>query len=146
MSSGLARDAIFAQHATLRGMLAELIATAGNASASAGLDDLLRGRARAFCEQLVAHMAFEEEVLAAALRDVIGVGAVIHEQMDAEHRRQRELLAAAMSALEAAERVSATLADDVRAFANAVLVDMESEERGLLHADLDALMLEVKGG
>ena len=51
-----------------------------------------------------------------------------------------------MSALEAAGRAPATLADDVRAFANAVLADMESEERWLLHADLDAMMLEVKGG
>jgi hemerythrin-like domain-containing protein len=146
MSSGGVRDAIFSQHAALRGLLAELVAATESALHAERMHDLLRARARDFYDKLAAHMAFEEEVLPAALRDVIGWGAVIQEKMEADHLKQREALAEALAALGPEGPALPSLVADVRSFAATVLVDMESEEHGLLQADLDALTLEVKGG
>jgi hypothetical protein len=38
------------------------------------------------------------------------------------------------------------LIESVRAFAETLLIDMESEERSLLRADLDAIAVDGKGG
>ena len=91
-------------------------------------------------------MAFEEAVLPAALRDVIGWGAVIQQQMEEDHVRQRETLALAISAIGPTGLSGAELVENVRSFAITLLVDMESEERGLLNADLDAMAGDAKGG
>jgi hypothetical protein len=91
-------------------------------------------------------MAFEEEVLPAALRDVIGWGAVIQQQMEEDHERQRELLTLAIAAIGPIGLSEAEIVDNVRSFATTLLIDMESEERGLLNADLDAMAVDAKGG
>ncbi len=91
-------------------------------------------------------MAFEEGVLPAALRDVIGWGAVIQQQMEEDHVRQREALALAISAIGPTGLSGAELVDNVQSFATTLLIDMESEERGLLNADLDAMAGDAKGG
>jgi hypothetical protein len=146
MSSGDVRDQIFSQHGVLRGLLAEIEAITDRAPTSAAELDALRGRAQALYDALATHMAFEEVVLPAALRDVIGWGAVIQQQMQEDHQRQRETLARAISAIGPAGLSGAELVEDVRSFAITLLVDMESEERALLNADLDALAGDAKGG
>ncbi len=66
--------------------------------------------------------------------------------MEEDHRRQRETLASAISAIGPAGLSGAELVENVRSFAITLLVDMESEESGLLNADLDALAGDAKGG
>jgi hypothetical protein len=146
MSSSEVRDQIFVQHGMLRGLLAETMAIADSVPTSAAELDALRARAQALYDALAKHMAFEEGVLPAALRDVIGWGAVIQQQMEEDHVRQREALALAISAIGPTGLSGAELVDNVQSFATTLLVDMDSEERGLLNADLDAMAGDAKGG
>ncbi len=146
MPSGRARDTIFSQHEVLRGLLAELVETAETALQTEGLADLLRARARLLYDGLATHMAYEERVLSAALSDVIGWGAVIHEKMEADHTRQREELSQAIDSLAPGQRSLPALVEEVRVFAHTLLHDMETEEEGLMKADLDAIYLDGKGG
>jgi hypothetical protein len=146
MSSSEARDQIFSQHGKLRGLLAETVALADRVPTSDADLEAVRGRAQALYDALATHMAFEEQVLPAALRDVIGWGAVIREQMEEDHLRQRESLARAIAAVGPTGLSGAALVENVRSFAVTLLLDMASEERGLLTADLDALASDAKGG
>jgi hypothetical protein len=146
MSSSKARDEILSQHAALRRLLAETAAAAERAAVSRGELDALREQARALYEALAAHMAFEERVLPAALRDVIGWGAVIQQQMEEDHLRQRETLACAIAAIAPDGLTGAELVENVRAFALTLLVDIETEEQGLLEADLDEIAGDGRGG
>jgi hypothetical protein len=146
LSSSDARDEILAQHGELRNLLAEVAAIAERAAATGEELEALRHGARALYEALAAHMAFEDQVLPAALRDVLGWGAVIRQRMEADHARQRESLARAISAIGPDGLGGAALIEDVRAFVATLVVDMETEERGLLEADLDALAADSRGG
>jgi hypothetical protein len=146
MSSNEARDEILSQHRTLRDLLAETTELAERAERDGGDFDALRGRAQALYDALATHMTFEERVLPAALRDVIGWGAVIHQKMEEDHLRQREALALAISAIGPTGLSGAALVENVRAFTGTLVIDMESEERGLLQADLDAIAGDSEGG
>ena len=140
------RDAIVAQHGELRGLVTSAVEAAERAARAPGTVESLQRAALTLYEALATHMAFEDRALAAALRDVIGWGDVIERQMEADHRRQRESLAAAAAAAGSGELTARELAETVRLFADTLLIDMESEERGLLEADLDVLIVETKGG
>jgi hypothetical protein len=140
------RDAILSQHEVLRGMLAVTVEIATQSPQSEREIDVLRGHARQLYETLAAHMSFEEQVLAAALRDVIGRGAEIHAELLEDHQRQRAALVAALDELGPRKLMGAALADSVRAFARTLLEDMEREERGLLEADLDEMAVDAVGG
>jgi hypothetical protein len=146
MSSSDARDEILSQHMRLRDLLSQAGALAERAALSDGEVDGLRETARALYDALVAHMTFEEEVLPAALRDVIGWGDVIQHKMEADHFRQRQEIACAISAIGPTGLSGAALVESVRAFARTLTIDMESEERCLLQADLDAIASESRGG
>jgi hypothetical protein len=145
-SSGVVRDAITSQHAVLRGLLADTLDMAGRQSRSRRRRNALRARARHLCHTVEAQMTLEERALPVALRDVIGWGAALRAQIEADHERRRHALASVLSALEPAELSWAELAANVRAFAVSVLRDLEREEAGLLHADLDALADDSGGG
>jgi hypothetical protein len=140
------RAAILSQHEALRGMLAVTAAVARQSPQSEQELDVLRGHARKLYETLAEHMSFEEQVLATALRDVIGRGAQIHIEMQEDHERQRTVLVAALEELGPRGLTGAALSDKVRAFATTLLEDMEREERGLLQADLDAMIVDAEGG
>ena len=146
MSSSEARDEIFLQHDMLRELLAEVVAVADLVAASGRDFDILRQRAKTLYEALAAHMTFEEQVLPAALRDVIGWGAVIQQTLEEDHSRQREIIATAISEIGPDGLSGDTLIESVRAFVDTLIVDMESEERGLLQADFDALAADSRGG
>jgi len=89
---------------------------------------------------------FEERILATALRDVIGWGSVLQSQMEEGHEHQRATLASAMSALEPERLSRARVVESVRIFADSLLLDLKSEERCLLQADLDAITVDGAGG
>jgi hypothetical protein len=146
MSSSAARDEILSQHARLRDLISRVVALAERATRSSNRLDALREAARALHDALVAHVSFEEEVLPAALRDVIGWGDVIQHKMEEDHLRQRQYLARAISAIGPSGLSGTALIENVREFTTALAIDMESEERSLLQADLDAIASESRGG
>lgn len=146
MSSAGARDAILSQHAVLRTLLDELVTAAEAHVSDAVKADLVRARARLLFDSLATHMAYEEHVLGAALGDVIGLGAVVHERLIADHVRQRQELSEAIAALAPERRSLPMLVEELRAFARTLLLDMRTEEAGLAAADIDALVVDCKGG
>lgn len=146
MSSAGARDAILYQHAVLRSLLYELVTATESEVSDAVKADLVRARARLLFDSLATHMAYEEHVLGAALGDVIGLGAVLHQRLVADHLRQREQLSEAIAALAPEQRALPALVEELRAFAGTLLLDMETEESGLATADIDALVTDGKGG
>jgi hypothetical protein len=146
LSSNSFRDAILSRHDALRGVLAETVDFA-DARTSPGTDiETLRAVARRLYRTLEEQLTFEDLALTPALRDVIGWGSVLREQIERDHLRQREALAAAFLALEPGSMSYAELADEVRAFAGALLRDLESEDEALLNASLDAIATDSEGG
>src|SRR5262249_39281625 len=108
--------------------------------------DRLRARARGLYLTLHANLAFEERAFPVALRDLIGLGPAVQDQIRKTHARQRQVLASALEALEPRKQSWAELARDVREVAANVLHDLEREEAALLDADLDALATDAEGG
>lgn len=146
MSSSEARDEVLSQHVKLRVLLAETDAVAKRVAFSGGDLGPLREKAQALYDALAAHMSFEEQVLPTALRDVIGWGDVIQRKMEEDHRRQRETLVAAIAAIGPAGLAGMALIDSVRRFAITLEVDIASEEKGFLEADVDAIVSDSRGG
>jgi hypothetical protein len=106
----------------------------------------LRIHARELYQACEAHMDFEERILAAALRDVIGWGAVLQAQVVEGHEKQRATLASAISALDPYGQSPSRLVESVRAFTDSLLTDLKTEERCLLSADVDAMVIDTRGG
>ena len=146
LSSSDARDAILSRHDELRGLVSETIHCAESATQSDRELEPLRAHARELYEAFQEHMDFEEELLATALRDVIGVGDILQAQMYEGHVKQRATLAAAISALEPGSLSRVRVVESVRAFVDTLLRELTSEERCLLYADLDAIATDSQGG
>jgi hypothetical protein len=146
LSSSEARDAILSRHEHLRDLVSETMLFAEGAGESDRELEPLRVHARELYAAFEEHMDFEEDILATALRDVIGVGAVLQAQIEEEHERQRATLESAMSALEPERLTCARVVESVRVFADSLLLDLKSEERCLLYADLDAIAVDGQGG
>ena len=146
LSSSAARDAILSRHDELRCLVTETIHYAEDASKVEKDSQPLREHAKELYEAFEEHIDFEERFLATALRDVIGWGSVLQAQMEEERGKQRAILASAMSALEPEELSPDGLIKTVRAVADTLLDDLETEERCLLNADLDALASDSQGG
>lgn len=144
LSSSEARDAILSRHDELRGLITETIHHTDGAP-KADLEPL-RAYARELYEAFQAHMDFEERILAAALRDIIGWGAVVQAEIEEGHERQRATLASAMSALEPEDLSPTHVVASVRAFADTLLLDLKTEEGYLLKADLDSIATHSQGG
>jgi hypothetical protein len=145
-SSRHLRDAILSRHDVLRGLVAETVArTDARALAETDLDGL-RARVRRLYQTVDSYLAFEEQALPPALRDVIGWGTVLQEQIEEDHRKLRVDLATALSALEPQTLSWFKLASDVRAFAAELLRDLDREDEALLNAQLDAIANDSEGG
>jgi hypothetical protein len=145
MSSRTLRDAILSRHDALRGIAAESVDRADRQVRSEADVASLRAGARTFYRIVEDYLAFEEQALPPALRDVIGWGAVLLEQIEEDHRRQREALAA-LSALGSDTAPWLEIADELRAFAIELLRDLEREDEALLNAQLDAIANDSAGG
>jgi hypothetical protein len=143
ISSGDARAAILSCHDELRGLVNETIQFVDDPMQAL---ELMRAQARDLCRALAAHIEFEERIVAMALADVIGWGGVLLTQLEAEHAGQRARLASTLSAVETAELPKWELVESVHALADTVLIDLASEERYLLTADIDALANDSQGG
>ena len=147
LSSSDARDAILSCHDELRGLANETIHYAEHATKSDRDFEPLCVHARELYEAFEEYMDFEERILATALSDVIGCGSMLHAEIEAGHRRQRATLASAMSALGHEVQPRARVIESVRAGADALLMDLRSEEDCLLNAEIDAIAVEdAEGG
>jgi len=146
MSSSDARDAIISRHELLRSLISETMLFADGATRSDRDLEPLRAHARELYEAYEAHLDFEEGILPTALRDAIGVGAVLQAQIEEEHERQRVTLAWALSALEPERLSPANVVESVRAFTDSVLSELKTEETCLLRADIDAIAVDGQGG
>ena len=146
MSSDRFREAILAEHETLRSLIAQTLDVAtGDADPGRRSDDL-RGRARQLYLSLQDHLAIEERMLSVALRDVIGWGEMLEASIAEDHGRQRNEVASALTTLEAGGLSLGQLVEDLRVFTDHLLRDMAREEDGLLVADLDAVATDAEGG
>ena len=146
LSSQGFRDAILEEHEVLRDLLAKAIRLADGHERSAGDLGELRTRSRQLYVTLEEHMSFEERMLPAALRDVIGWGSALRAQIERGHEQRRLRLASAMLALEPEVAPSSDLVEHIRALVDSVLADLTNEELCLLTADLDALAVDTQGG
>jgi len=147
LSSSDARDAILSCHDELRGLANETILCAEDATRSDRDFEPLCAHARELYEAFEEYIDFEERILATALSDVIGCGSMLHAQIEAGHRRQRATLASAMSAMGPEGQPRARVIESVRAVADALLMDLRSEEDCLLSAEIDAIAIEdYEGG
>jgi hypothetical protein len=146
LSSSDARAAILSCHDELRGLVTETIHAAETATRYEQGFEPLRIHARELFEACEAHIDFEERILAAALRDVIGLGQVLQAQVVDAHSKQRATLASAISALDPDTPSPNRLVESVREFTDTLLTDLNTEERCLLSADLDAMVIDTRGG
>ena len=146
MSSSDARAAILSSNEELRGLVEETIHVAEGTSESEMDFEPLRLHAKDLFAAFTEHMEFEERILPTALCDVIGWGPELRVQMEEDHERCRASLAAAMLALEPHSLSAGRMIERIRELADALLVDLDSEERYLLTADLDALTNDSGGG
>jgi hypothetical protein len=146
LSSSDARAAILSCHDELRGLVTETIHFVEGATKSGRDVEPIRLQARELYLAFEAHMDFEERILAAALRDVIGWGAMLRAQVVEGHLRQRATLASAISALEPGGTPAGIVVDTLRAVADELLLDLNTEERCFLNADLDAMATDTRGG
>jgi len=147
MSSSDARAAILSSNEELRGLVQETIHVAEEAT---GLEveyfEPLRMHAQDLFAAVTEHMEFEEQILPTALCDVIGWGAAVRAQMEEDHQRCRASLASTMLALEPDSQSAGRMVARLREVADELLIDLDSEERYLLTADLDALTNDSQGG
>ena len=146
MSSSDARAAIRSSNEELRGLVQETIHVADETTESEVDFEPLRLHAKDLFAAFTEHMAFEERILPTALCDVIGWGPELRAQMEEDHERCRASLAAAMLALEPDTLSAGRMVERIRDLADTLLVDLDSEERYLLTADLDALTNDSGGG
>jgi hypothetical protein len=146
LSSQGFREAILEEHEVLRDLLAKAIGLADSEERSASDLGELRARSRQLYVTLEEHMSFEERMLPAALRDVIGWSQALEARIAEDHGRQRQELAAALALLDEDDLSWVRLTDELRAFSETLLHDMETEEAGLLEADLDAVATDGEGG
>jgi len=146
MSSSDARAAILSSNEELRGLVQETIQVADETTEWEVDFEPLRMHAKDLFAAFTEHMEFEERILPTALCDVIGWGPELRAQMEEDHERCRASLAATMLALEPDSLSAGRMIARIREAADALLVDLDTEERYLLTADLDALTNDSQGG
>jgi hypothetical protein len=150
MSSSDARAAILSSNEELRGLVEETIQVAQETTESTIELEVnfepLRMHAKDLFAAFTEHIEFEERILPTALCDVIGWGPELRAQMEEDHERCRASLAATMLALEPDSLSADRMLARIREVADALLVDLDTEERYLLTADLDALTNDSQGG
>jgi hypothetical protein len=146
MSSSDARAAILSSNEELRGLVQETIHFAQETTEQEVYFEPLRMHAKDLFAAFTEHMEFEERILPTALCDIIGWGPAVRAQMEGDHQRCRAVLAATMLALEPDSMSAGRMVEKIREVADALLVDLDSEERYLLTADLDALTNDSQGG
>ena len=124
---------ILSEHALLRPVLRE---TRFLADCLAKGDRSALGPLRAFAlmlyQKLIAHIDLEDRILAPVVRDIIGWGPSLHAEMVREHAYQREHLESDIADLKTGSISDEHLAESVDIFVEALMRDMDAEERRIL--------------
>ncbi len=123
------RRRVLEDHSHIRRLLEkleELVALYEKGDAS--VREPLRERGLELHDFLCEHLDREDVILAPALLEADAWGEERAQQLAAEHREQRELLAFILDRLRDAERPTALLARELRAFADILRIDMQHEE------------------
>ena len=131
------RERILSDHESLRGLLEEVDQQAFQVGR--GAEEGV-GRLRALGLQLLRqfseHLALEDRLLAPALRRAGPAGRKRAEQLDADHREQRELLDYLLDKVRDRSRPAAVLATEWGNFVELLLDDMAQEELTILESEL----------
>jgi hypothetical protein len=131
------RERILSDHEYLRGLLDEVDQQAFRVAQ--GAEEGV-GRLRALGLQLLSrfseHLGLEDRSLAPALRHAGPAGRDRAEQLDADHREQRELLEYVLDKLRDPRRPGAVLAAEWRSLVELLLDDMAHEELTILEREL----------
>jgi len=127
------RERILRDHERLRALLDEVDRQAIQAAGeSAEAADGLRALGLQLLSRFSEHLALEDRVLAPALRRAGVAGRERAEQLDADHREQRELLDYLLTKLRDPSRPAAVLATEWCSFVELLLDDMAHEELTIL--------------
>ncbi len=105
----------------------------------AGEDQLsrsLRERGKYLYMTLCRHLDLEDAILIDALRDIGSFGTQRADDLQVEHREQRELLTYLLQRLEDATQPLILLVHDFLGFTSLLRDDMKAEETHLLNAEL----------
>ena len=125
------RKIILDEHSVLRNELKDIVTLVADAAVQRGeVAERLCHRLNNFYDAFLKHIAHEGSLLRPVLADIDAWGPVRVEKLDDEHRQQRATIAALM-ALDPKEDLEGYLGR-VKAFARAVAMDMEAEERECL--------------
>ncbi len=131
------RERILSDHAVLRGMLSRIEVLARSVlEGRDGRDQELLRQAGALEGTLRAHLELEERILVPALLEADAWGPQRVERFHVEHARQREIMDALWRAHPLSERPTLEVALVVWGFARLLRVDMASEERISLNANV----------
>ena len=150
MDARAIRERILQDHEVLRGQLARVDALARRALAGeSGLEPELREAGESLRERFLAHLALEDAHLVPALRDSDAWGEERAARVEHEHREQRAQMEQLLADLRDGRRSGAQLAQELFDLVNALVADMEHEERAVLDPDVlrdDVVGVGVEGG
>jgi iron-sulfur cluster repair protein YtfE (RIC family) len=150
MTPSEVRERIRQEHERIRAHVHEVDQLAERAlQGRADMEATLRDKCTALQRELAAHLDLEDAILAPALRDTPGFGAIRAEQLLAHHVQQRGELAEALHGLNDPGTPLQELAVRIRKLASDLLTDMEHEDRDLLSDALlrdDPINIDEFGG
>lgn len=150
MNPSQVRETILEQHAALRERLAELRELAADAtSGDAAGADLLREAGLRVLTMLGSHLDFEDLHLLPALREADAWGEERAKLVTREHAEQRELFDYTVARLRDTSRPSRLLARQIETLVEAILEDMNEEEKTMLDENLlrdDVVGIDVEAG
>jgi hemerythrin-like domain-containing protein len=143
------RAKILKDHERLRQELERLEACATAGELGAPEAEALRELGESFLELLAAHMRWEDENLAPALRDADAWGKEREARLVREHAEQRAEMRSLLDRLHDSERDAARLAQDLLALVEWLRRDMEGEEKETLDPDVlrdDVVAVDASSG
>jgi len=150
MEAETIRERILQDHEVIRRHLASVDALARRALAGeSGLEPELREAGEALRERFLAHLALEDAHLVPALRDSDAWGEERAARVEHEHREQRAQMEQLLTDLRDGRRGGGELAQELLDLVDALIADMEHEERAVLDPDVlrdDVVGVAVEGG
>jgi hypothetical protein len=144
------RRQILADHVAVRGMLLSVEALARQVIAGErSLSGALRLEGEGLLAFLRNHMSWEDRYLAPALHAADSWGSERAEQLDSDHREQRQLLQHSLETIEDESRPAALVARNLLDLVQLLRDDIEHEETALLDERVlrdDVVGIDVETG
>ncbi len=144
------RRHVLADHVTIRGMLLSVESVAKRViEEERHLVGVLRLESEGLLAFLREHMRWEDRHLAPALREADSWGSARAEQLESDHREQRELLQHSLETIEDQGRPPVLIARNMLDLVRLLREDIEHEESALLDERVlrdDVLGIDVNTG